>query len=355
MRWLEIALGIAALCTYLELYHQDLLEESSAILIRFLQSYSNHTVDIAFKILGEITGVLFLVASGVAFLCGYREIGVLGSYAGFLGAALSGTLKMLILHPRPFWKYADIEILSCPHDWGSPSGHALSGGASMIVLAYYWLQNRHNVSGKVLILSTCILITGVDRVYLGAHFYFQVILGYSYSAVVGLYFLQSTQIKTIEDLRWNKNKLMKEHVKILLFSLISGAIYSYQTIVSNSSWENNYKAKCNSEFTAEGVMIKNICEAMYLWIVAGFLVGYHFNKEKKPNFSKLLVVSSTILYAVLVLYIVIVDKIILLLLPSYLRILVICANRYIGGFITCYYFPKIFCRVFGSSEESKTN
>ena len=88
--------------TLAQIYYQETLEESSAYIILYFQSFSNHNIDIIFEILGEATAGIFLIVSGVIFLSGHREIGILALYAGFFGAALSGMLKMLMLHPRPF-------------------------------------------------------------------------------------------------------------------------------------------------------------------------------------------------------------------------------------------------------------
>lgn len=358
MRWLLISFSIAVLCTYFEVTHEEYLEQSSASLTLYFQSYSSHTLDVLFKVLGEITGVLFLLASGIAYLCGYREIGVLGTYSGFFGAALSGTIKLILQRPRPFWKFSQISILSCPHDWGSPSGHALSGGAAMIVLAYFWLSDKKkkNLLGKIIILFFCTMITAVDRVYLGVHFYSQVILGYSYSMVIGCYFIRPSQIQMAWNIPSNKQNVIVEHLKILIFCIFSGAIYTWQTVPKNEVWEENYLEKCGNIITDEGVMIKNICEAMYMWIVAGMILGFSLIKNlSQPVYSKKLVIASALIFVVNVLIVVVLDKVIIKVLPFYIRLPVLCVNRYLGGFCMSYYAPQVLCKVFGESEKPKTS
>ena len=100
--YMILALFIAVVFTYIEIAYEEELERSSGLLTIYLQSHSNHLLDLIFEVLDHITAPIFIVASCVVYLSGNRKIGVMGMYAGFLGGAVSGTMKMIILHPRPF-------------------------------------------------------------------------------------------------------------------------------------------------------------------------------------------------------------------------------------------------------------
>lgn len=346
MFWTSIMVFVALICTYLEISHQAYLEESGTDIILWLQGYKSPLLNLMFEVLGGILAVLFLVASGVLYLCGHREIGVIGTYAGFFGAAISGTAKMLILHPRPFWKVQNIEVVSCPYDWGAPSGHASSGGAAMIVLAYFWLQSKSNNHWKILLLILSLLITLIDRVYLGLHFHFQVILGYSYSAVVAFYYLSKTQREGFFSLSQNKKTLISEHCKALGFAVFSAFVYSQQYIEIEENWKINYKEKCSRQLKFEDVMVKNISEAMYVWIISGLLFGFYMLEGcRRPAMSLKVIIVSLVFYLGVLAYVVVMDKVFIVRFPYYVRFVLLCLNRFAAGFVMSFYLPKAVLRV----------
>ncbi|OMJ87771.1 hypothetical protein SteCoe_10413 [Stentor coeruleus] len=346
MFWTSIMVFVALICTYIEISHQAYLEESGTDIILWLQGYKSPLLDLLFEILGGILAVFFLVASGVLYLCGHREIGMMGTYAGFFGAAISGTAKMLILHPRPFWKVQSIQVVSCPYDWGAPSGHASSGGAAMIILAYFWLQSKSNNFYKILLLILSLLITLIDRVYLGLHFHFQVILGYSYSAVVAFYYLSKTQREGFFSLSQNKKTLILELCKALGFVIFSVWVYSKQYIEIEESWKINYNDKCTRQLKFEDVMIKNISEAMYVWLISGMIFGFYMIKGcRKPIMSMKVVIISLAFYLGILVYVIASDKVFISRFPYYLRFAFLCLNRFAAGFVMGFYLPKAVLKV----------
>ena len=342
--------------TLAQIYYQETLEESSAYIILYFQSFSNHNIDIIFEILGEATAGIFLIVSGVIFLSGHREIGILALYAGFFGAALSGMLKMLMLHPRPFWKYEAIKIISCPSDWGCPSGHGASAGASMIILGYFWLKEKKYTLSKLFLFFSCAFLTVLNRVYLGVHFYFQVILGYSYGISIGLFMMQQWQIDFFLKIGNDKKNVVIEHIKIIIFTVVSSLIYSFQTAQFHDDFIRNYSSKCAKELTIEKVMIKNISESLLMWIIAGNILGYYLNKDAlKMRINLQSIIITTCCFLIIIGYILISDKIILAIFPYYLRFIIFCLNRYIGGYFMSYYMPSIIKKLIDYLEQEIKN
>jgi membrane-associated phospholipid phosphatase len=318
----------ALACTCIEIIYQDSLETVGTSMILTLQSYGNFWLNLTFEILGEVTGAMFLSASGAIYLCGYKNVGFLASYSGFFGAALSGTAKMLISHPRPFLKEEGIQNFTCPVDWGSPSGHASSAGAAMWVLGYFWMKDNTQIKMKGLFFVVCTFIIAVDRVYLGVHFPFQVILGYSYSAVVARYFIKLSQ-KTSPE---NKSFLITEHLKITAFCIFNLFIYNSVTAEVPENWKNNYLEKCGKVFTVETAMVKNVTEGLYPLIVAGLLTGLHLTSHQREKYGSLKeFIIGNILCVALIVYCLVIDKLCLKLLPFGIRLFILSINRYFSG------------------------
>ena len=326
------------ICTYIEVVYQAEVEAAGSAMILWMQSHASHSLDLIFEVLGEITGAMFLSASGAIYLLGYKEIGFLGSYSGFLGAAFSGTLKMLILHPRPFLKEPLIHNFTCSSDWGSPSGHASSAGAAMWVLAYFWTKDNKYIPAKVLFFAVCTVIIAVDRVYLGVHYPFQVVLGYAYSVWVGHYFISTSHKYFTQDL---KDVVWHEHLKIAIYAIINTVIYNISEPVVQDSWRANYRAKCGKDFTLEAAMAKNYNESLYPLIVAGILLGFFYTRGQVYRHSgiKAFVAGNAVCVALIV-YCLVVDKICLKFLPYGLRMAALAVNRYFSGFCIGYGGPK---------------
>jgi membrane-associated phospholipid phosphatase len=335
-----IAVCIGLLCTYLEVWHSDILDNSSALAIIWLQSYSTRELDIIFEVIGEITAVLFIVIGGMIYLTYNKVIGLAGIYSGFLGASVSGTMKIVLLHSRPFWEYENIKVIGCPTDWGSPSGHATSGSSACIVIGYFWLKQQVSLSAKILCLSIYLLITAIDRVYLGAHFYFQVLLGYSYGFIIALYIIRQSQAfyRFYNDFTY----VFIEHIKITLYSMVSLGIYMLHSPHVTDITKKNYYHKCSKHIYDDKVSIKNLTEAFYLWIVAGVVMGLYLNKNKyKTELTWVSGAASLVLFAGSLGYIVIFEKLLMKFVPVYIGLSISVFNRYFTGIFISYGLPRV--------------
>jgi len=117
-------------------------------------------------------------------------------FSGILGLAL----KILINRPRPSKEF--VILLEDTHYQSFPSGHVLFytvffGSLILIILTNDVLQNRI----KIVLASICLLMIfmgAVSRVYLGAHWFTDVlggfILGIMFLCVTGYYYLKNSQI-----------------------------------------------------------------------------------------------------------------------------------------------------------------
>lgn len=90
----------------------------------------------------------------------------------FAGLIVTSTLintfiKLIIARPRPEY----ISVIE--HSFSYPSGHTMAAMTLYGFLIYLLLKSKHTKSNKIIfsiVLGLIILLVGVSRIYLGAHF-----------------------------------------------------------------------------------------------------------------------------------------------------------------------------------------
>jgi len=126
--------------------------------------------------------VLTVLALTVALVLGVRRHWIVlgGWVAAFAGGGLlDAMLKLMIRRPRP--PYAARFL---PHySWSFPSGHAMSALIGYGMLAYLlvvlWTHRRSTRISIVLGAALLIVAIGLSRLYLGVHYFSDVVGGYA--------------------------------------------------------------------------------------------------------------------------------------------------------------------------------
>ena len=145
-------------------------------------------------------------AIAVALLMFWRGQHVLSRVWGivFAGCLLNGVLKSLFQRHRPQFQNPFVTEAS----WSFPSGHAMGSVIGYGLLAYLlWSAVPRPRQRLAVVMGTALLVSaiGFSRLYLGAHYFSDVIAGYA----AGLVWL-STSISGIEILqRRGRLKLFK--------------------------------------------------------------------------------------------------------------------------------------------------
>jgi undecaprenyl-diphosphatase len=120
-------------------------------------------------------------ATGALFLFVRRKWIVLAAWVAALGGAglLTIVLKNLIRRPRPV---AAAEFLNGT-TFSFPSGHALGSLVGYGMLAYVvgstWVDTRRGRLRLAIAVAVLVIAIGVSRLYLGVHYFSDVIAGYA--------------------------------------------------------------------------------------------------------------------------------------------------------------------------------
>lgn len=254
--------------------------DSSAALQHSMQTHSV-AVNAFFRLIGSLSLLVTTVVQAVIYYCYSQELGLTFILITSLGVSLPNLLKLAYSDPRPYWVYEEVEALSCGKGWGNPSGHALFTGAVWLSLSAVLLRyKRLNWAGAVLL---WLLVIGVDRVYLGVHFYSQVLLGWSYAlGIVGCCWQLLKQHDTL-------SRIGLWHLVSAAFLLTASLLFAFRTPEWDQAWTNRIILKCDFPYTAEAAASSVFLETALIAFFPGALLGFHFSQEllPKPDLSLL--------------------------------------------------------------------
>ncbi|MDF2934031.1 MAG: phosphatase family protein [Chryseobacterium sp.] len=161
---------------------------------REIQEDQNMILDMVMKALSwlgtvYVAAIMVFLFALVFFIFKYIREGVF-MLSCILSGGVSYVLKMLIDRPRPTIDF--VRIVEETHYQSFPSGHVLFYTAffgSLIIIALY--SKILKISLKLLIALACltmIILGATSRIYLGAHWFTDVIGGF----IVGILFLMIT-------------------------------------------------------------------------------------------------------------------------------------------------------------------
>ena len=167
-----------------DVIHHDPLTQFDVALLDWLHRHATPTgyaIFHAITLLGSPV-TLTVLALGVGLLLAARREWILlgGWLAAFAGGGLlDDVLKHVIQRPRPPYAAAFLHHYS----WSFPSGHAMGSligyGMLAYVLTVLWIHHRG--TRLLLVLGAALLIgaVGLSRLYLGVHYFSDVVGGYA--------------------------------------------------------------------------------------------------------------------------------------------------------------------------------
>jgi undecaprenyl-diphosphatase len=167
-----------------DVIHHDPLTQFDVTLLEWLHARATPTGYAVFNtisLLGSpVTLTILALALGLV-LAARREWILLGGWlAAFAGGGLlDGVLKLVIRRPRPPYADAFLQHFS----WSFPSGHAMGSligyGMLAYVLMLLWIPRRSAQIVVALGAALLIVAIGLSRLYLGVHYFSDVVGGYA--------------------------------------------------------------------------------------------------------------------------------------------------------------------------------
>jgi len=183
---LGLALSLAALVAFSHLASEVVLEQEfrefdavAATVAELLRSPAGDRLFVLVTTLGEPLTWAILSAMIVLALALRREwMLAIGWIVAILGSGAADlTLKVLFQRPRP----AGATEFIVGHSWSFPSGHAMGSLVGYGMLAYILILHVRRPAARFAIATGALILTvaiGVSRIYLGVHYFTDVIAGY---------------------------------------------------------------------------------------------------------------------------------------------------------------------------------
>ena len=160
--------------------HEQEANALDSLLTPLLHSLSNPTLDAVmngFTDLGSTIVVLTLLVLALVLLVWRRHrVEALFLLVAMVGSvAINESLKLIFHRPRPQLSWAQVQP-----EYSFPSGHSMNSlvfyGALALIVAVLW-GRRAGLASLVLAIALALLI-GTSRIYLGYHYFTDVVGGY---------------------------------------------------------------------------------------------------------------------------------------------------------------------------------
>jgi undecaprenyl-diphosphatase len=167
-----------------DVVHHDPLTRFDLTVTTLLRAHATPLGDRIFSLVSDVgspVAMAVIGAAGALFLFVRRKWIVLAAWVAALGGAglLTIVLKNLIRRPRPV---AAAEFLNGT-TFSFPSGHALGSLVGYGMLAYVvgsmWVDTRRGRLRLAIAVAVLVVAIGVSRLYLGVHYFSDVIAGYA--------------------------------------------------------------------------------------------------------------------------------------------------------------------------------
>ena len=189
-----------------DVIHHDPLTQLDVALLDWLHARATPTGYAVFNTISSLGAAVTLTILALAVglvLAGRREwillAGWLAAFAG--GGLLDVVLKLVIRRPRPPGAAAFLQHFS----WSFPSGHAMASligyGMLAYVLTLLWIHHRSAQIAVVLGAALLIIAIGFSRLYLGVHYFSDVVGGYA----AGVLWLSACISGVEVARRWRRN------------------------------------------------------------------------------------------------------------------------------------------------------
>jgi membrane-associated phospholipid phosphatase len=134
----------------------------------------------------------YLLAFPLLYWCANPRLGVRLGVILLLSSGINATLKLVTATPRPYWVDGEVVAGATEPTFGAPSGHAQNGVA-------FWGLLAHGAGRRWAwpLAGLLVVVLGVSRVHLGAHFPLDVVAGWAVGVVLLVAYLRLERPVTV--------------------------------------------------------------------------------------------------------------------------------------------------------------
>jgi len=156
---------------------KDELKDFDIAVYNFIISFKHPLITEIFKMITFFASPIALIILSIAlfFIFKNKKYGLLSLTNLIVVTLINQMLKFIFVRPRPFeW------MLIEETGYSFPSGHAMVSMAFYGMLVYLIWQTKISLNKKkiwTIVLSVLILLIGISRIYLGVHYFSDVIGG----------------------------------------------------------------------------------------------------------------------------------------------------------------------------------
>ncbi len=234
-------------------------------IVRWLQSFSNQFWDYFFQLWTMFGEELVIIAIlGFMYWCYDKKVGEALGITVFVSLVLNSIIKVIVHRLRPF--QVDNQIMNIrpktATGYSFPSGHT-QGAATVFGSLAIWVRKRW----LTIIVTIIIVMVALSRMYLGAHFLSDVIVGGLLGIGLSLgfyYYLSKTE---------NKQRLY--YIVLALFGLVFVGSYIFYLLSAKTTIDSSDATVLYNNL--EGI-------AKMLGAIFGFVLGVGFEK-RSVNFD----------------------------------------------------------------------
>ncbi len=179
---------------------------------------------------------LFLLILPAVYWCYDPRLGIRLALILIFSQGLNEILKMAFHSPRPYWISPGVNVLGSYGNFGLPSGHAQDSVCAWGMLAFHARRAWASIAALILI-----LLIGISRVYLNAHFPIDVIAGWAFGALILLAFLglESPVSKRLQRIGSRGQILASFLTSLCMLALYAVALASIDNWQMPASWADN--------------------------------------------------------------------------------------------------------------------
>lgn len=221
-------------------------------IIKWVQDFFGPNSGIFWEVITNLGSapLLVLTVGLVVWLSGTRN-GLRVLFAFMLSTVTVLLFKALLVHPRPYYIYEEVQPWRDTDGLGMPSGHA---GGSMAL----WGTLAHSVRHQWLLIVAPILIflIGISRIYFGVHSPSQVLVGW----VIGLFFVAIIWRYEEKAVAFFKSLGLWRQLGLALATtlmLIGVKLFVLSALAANNpvpqAWQERYQAAQSYEVNLAGL------------------------------------------------------------------------------------------------------